>query len=191
VLGTLNLQVLGVESHACIACVQCTGTNAWPMYAGGTEACVDAVSLTGFSRMRALSTAHSATPSSASRPFDSTRDGFVLAEGAGARAPMNHTLTRLHACVVCVHLRLWPHAPRLIIQWGRMRGCLLLLQLAVTAAAPTCSPFRIPGMTMHMYQNPQARYRVLNILNIARIAAGLLQLVHIAFQCNLFDPHTG
>lgn len=53
------------------------------MHAGATEACVDAVSLAGFSRMRALSTGHNATPSTASRPFDRDRDGFVLAEGAG------------------------------------------------------------------------------------------------------------
>ena len=53
------------------------------MHAGATEACVDAVSLIGFSRMRALSTGHNATPESASRPFDHARDGFVLAEGAG------------------------------------------------------------------------------------------------------------
>lgn len=53
------------------------------MYVGATEACVDAVSLAGFARMRALSTSHNPTPSTASRPFDRERDGFVLAEGAG------------------------------------------------------------------------------------------------------------
>lgn len=53
------------------------------MNAGATDACVDAVSLAGFSRMRALSTAHNGTPETASRPFDRDRDGFVLAEGAG------------------------------------------------------------------------------------------------------------
>lgn len=53
------------------------------MVAGGTEACVDAVALAGFGRLRALSTAFNAAPAAASRPFDRRRDGFVLGEGAG------------------------------------------------------------------------------------------------------------
>ena len=37
----------------------------------------------GFNTMRALSHSFNETPEKASRPFDKTRDGFVLAEGAG------------------------------------------------------------------------------------------------------------
>jgi 3-oxoacyl-[acyl-carrier-protein] synthase II len=51
--------------------------------AGGSEAAVCLVGLATFSAMRALSTRND-DPLHASRPFDKTRDGFVLAEGAAA-----------------------------------------------------------------------------------------------------------
>ncbi|MGD1887850.1 MAG: beta-ketoacyl-ACP synthase II [Cohaesibacteraceae bacterium] len=50
--------------------------------AGGTEACVDRLALAGFNAARALSTENEA-PQSASRPYDRSRSGFVLSEGAG------------------------------------------------------------------------------------------------------------
>jgi 3-oxoacyl-[acyl-carrier-protein] synthase II len=49
--------------------------------AGGTEAAVTPLVVTGFDRLKALSR-HAADPSRASRPFDAERDGFVLGEGA-------------------------------------------------------------------------------------------------------------
>ena len=53
------------------------------MLVGGTEASVNELCVGGFSSMRALSTRND-DPKSASRPFDADRDGFVIAEGAGA-----------------------------------------------------------------------------------------------------------
>lgn len=53
------------------------------LQSGGTEACVDAVAIGSFSRMRALETRHNDSPSQASRPFDAARGGFVIGEGAG------------------------------------------------------------------------------------------------------------
>ena len=52
------------------------------MLAGGTEASVTGLTIAGFASMTALSTRND-TPETASRPFDATRDGFVLGEGAG------------------------------------------------------------------------------------------------------------
>jgi 3-oxoacyl-[acyl-carrier-protein] synthase II len=50
---------------------------------GGSEAAVSIAGIGGFNAMHALSTRNE-SPGTASRPFDATRDGFVLGEGAGA-----------------------------------------------------------------------------------------------------------
>ena len=52
------------------------------MVCGGTEASVGPIGMAGFARMRALSTKYNDSPSEASRPFDSKRDGFVMSEGS-------------------------------------------------------------------------------------------------------------
>ncbi|RMA66097.1 beta-ketoacyl-ACP synthase II [Ulvibacter antarcticus] len=50
---------------------------------GGSEAAITKAGVGGFNAMHALSTRNE-SPETASRPFDATRDGFVLGEGAGA-----------------------------------------------------------------------------------------------------------
>jgi beta-ketoacyl-acyl-carrier-protein synthase II len=52
------------------------------MITGGTEAAVTPLGIAGFDQMNALSRRND-DPAGASRPFDKTRDGFVLSEGAG------------------------------------------------------------------------------------------------------------
>ncbi len=49
---------------------------------GGAESSVTEMGIGGFNAMKALSTRND-EPETASRPFDSTRDGFVMGEGAG------------------------------------------------------------------------------------------------------------
>jgi 3-oxoacyl-[acyl-carrier-protein] synthase II len=50
--------------------------------AGGVDACVNELAISGFAQLRALSTSND-DPATASRPFDRSRNGFVIAEGAG------------------------------------------------------------------------------------------------------------
>ncbi|HTJ22156.1 MAG TPA: beta-ketoacyl-ACP synthase II [Gemmatimonadaceae bacterium] len=74
--------------------------------AGGTEAAICELGIGGFSAMKALSTQND-SPDTASRPFDLTRDGFVLGEGAGALVleSLSHAVARgarIHAEVLAV-----------------------------------------------------------------------------------------
>lgn len=51
------------------------------MICGGSEAAVTPMAIAGFANMKALSERND-SPETASRPFDATRDGFVMGEGA-------------------------------------------------------------------------------------------------------------
>ena len=53
------------------------------MVAGGAEAAICRIGIAGFNACKALSTDFNDTPTSASRPWDKKRDGFVMGEGAG------------------------------------------------------------------------------------------------------------
>lgn len=53
------------------------------MVAGGAEAAINRLGMSGFAALRALSTGFNDDPQKASRPFDKDRDGFVMGEGAG------------------------------------------------------------------------------------------------------------
>jgi 3-oxoacyl-[acyl-carrier-protein] synthase II len=56
---------------------------------GGSEAAINEPGIGGFNAMQALST-NNAEFKTASRPFDQTRDGFVMGEGAGALVVENY-----------------------------------------------------------------------------------------------------
>ena len=53
------------------------------MVTGGSEATICPIGIEGFTSCRALSTNFNDDPEKASRPFDESRDGFVMGEGAG------------------------------------------------------------------------------------------------------------
>lgn len=94
---------LGTTLASCAAGTQAVGEayfllqrgEAEVMIAGGTEANVTPLSMGSFCNMRALSTRNE-DPPGACRPFDSERDGFVLAEGAGVVVleTLEHALKR-------------------------------------------------------------------------------------------------
>ncbi|TET25789.1 MAG: beta-ketoacyl-[acyl-carrier-protein] synthase II, partial [Dehalococcoidia bacterium] len=64
------------------ACELVRQGDAQAMIAGGSEAIINAIGITAFSALRAISTRNDA-PQQASRPFDAQRDGFVISDGAG------------------------------------------------------------------------------------------------------------
>lgn len=95
---------LGAPVTACAAGIQAIGDAARLIRAneadiavcGGTEACMNIVSLGGFAAARSLSTGFNEMPEQASRPFDKSRDGFVMGEGAGILVieELDHALAR-------------------------------------------------------------------------------------------------
>lgn len=56
--------------------------DAHVMLAGGSESCIEPLAFAGFERSRSLITTCNESPRTASRPFDVTREGFVIGEGA-------------------------------------------------------------------------------------------------------------
>ncbi|MCO4744404.1 MAG: beta-ketoacyl-ACP synthase II [Proteobacteria bacterium] len=93
--GQLAIELNAQGPSLCIATACAVGNHsigeAWRaivlddvdvVVAGGTEASVSPLGLGGFMAMKALSRRND-DPARASRPFDVTRDGFVMGEGAG------------------------------------------------------------------------------------------------------------
>lgn len=81
---------IGAPVTACAASGQAIGDGmrliqtgeAEVVVCGGAEGSVDPISIGGFAAARALCTAYNDEPAKASRPFDQSRAGFVLSEGA-------------------------------------------------------------------------------------------------------------
>lgn len=93
--GYVSIQHGFKGPNSCVVTACSTGANAIgdayhvikrgdavAMVAGGSEAPINEIGMAGFCSMRAMTTRND-EPESASRPFDATRDGFVIAEGCG------------------------------------------------------------------------------------------------------------
>ncbi|HRI11558.1 MAG TPA: beta-ketoacyl-ACP synthase II [Verrucomicrobiota bacterium] len=95
-LFSLYYKLRGPNFATCSACATATHAigEAWAtikrgdavvMFAGGTEATVVPLGISGFAAMKAMSTRND-EPQKACRPFDRDRDGFVMGEGAAVVA---------------------------------------------------------------------------------------------------------
>jgi 3-oxoacyl-[acyl-carrier-protein] synthase II len=92
-LFSMYYKLRGPNVATCSACATSTHAvgEAWRtlkmgaadiMFAGGAEATIVPLGISGFCAMKAMSTRNE-EPKKASRPFDVARDGFVMGEGAG------------------------------------------------------------------------------------------------------------
>ena len=95
---------LGTITAACASGTQTIGDGAEiirrgiadVMFVGGTESGLFPIGIAAFSQMRAISTHFNDTPETASRPFDATRDGFVMGEGCAILVleSLDHAIAR-------------------------------------------------------------------------------------------------
>ena len=103
---SLELGTKGPLSSTCTACAAGSDAiasayhmirrgDAEVMFAGGSEAPISAIGVSGFAAARSLSRRND-DPTQASRPFDAGRDGFVIGEGAGCLVleDLEHALRR-------------------------------------------------------------------------------------------------
>jgi 3-oxoacyl-[acyl-carrier-protein] synthase II len=121
---------------------------------GGTDASISEIGLGGFGAMRALSTRND-SPETASRPFDATRDGFVMGEGAGAL--VLETLdgarargARIYAEVVGIGMSADAH--HLTAPHPEGEGARLSMQMALDTAG--LNPEDVDYLNMHGTSTP-------------------------------------
>jgi len=124
------------------------------MIAGGSEASINEIGIGGFNANRALSTRND-TPETASRPFDATRDGFVMGEGAGAllleelETALNRN-AKIYAEVVGVGLSADAH--HITAPHPEGLGAILAMEMALNNAG--ISPEMIDYINMHGTSTP-------------------------------------
>jgi 3-oxoacyl-[acyl-carrier-protein] synthase II len=124
------------------------------MVAGGTDASITEVGLGGFSNMKALSTRND-TPETASRPFDLDRDGFVMAEGAGALVleSLDHAEARgAHIYAEVVGLGMSADAHHISAPHPEGLGARLAMEMALRTAG--IDPTDVDYLNMHGTSTP-------------------------------------
>lgn len=124
------------------------------MIAGGSEAAISELGIGGFNASRALSTRND-SPETASRPFDATRDGFVMGEGGGAviLEDLEHALKR-NAKIYCeiVGAGLSADAHHITAPHPEGTGAILSMKMAIEQAG--IKPEEIDYVNMHGTATP-------------------------------------
>ncbi|HLT46402.1 MAG TPA: beta-ketoacyl-ACP synthase II [Rubricoccaceae bacterium] len=124
------------------------------MVCGGSEAAIVEIAVGGFAAMRALSTRND-SPETASRPFDATRDGFVMGEGGGAL--VLETLERAQArgariYAEMVGLGMSADAYHMTAPHPDGDGAVLAMQMALASAG--LAPEDVDYLNMHGTSTP-------------------------------------
>jgi 3-oxoacyl-[acyl-carrier-protein] synthase II len=124
------------------------------MITGGSEASISELGMGGFNASRALSTRND-SPETASRPFDATRDGFVMGEGGGALIleELEHALKR-NAKIYCeiVGAGLSADAHHITAPHPEGTGAVLSMKMAIEQAG--IKPQEIDYVNMHGTATP-------------------------------------
>ena len=106
------------------------------MIAGGSNSMIHPFGITGFNRLTTLSMRND-DPASASRPFDATRDGFVIGEGAGVviLETLEHAVNRGAAILAeVIGFGSTADAYRVTDQHPRSEGSIEAIRLALADA---------------------------------------------------------
>jgi len=121
---------------------------------GGSEASINEIGIGGFNASKALSTRND-SPQTASRPFDKTRDGFVIGEGGGSLIleELGHAKNRgakIYAEIIGIGLSADAH--HITAPHPEGAGAILAIEMAIQNAG--IKPEDIDYINMHGTSTP-------------------------------------
>lgn len=145
---------------------------------GGSEAVVTPSAVGGFNAMKALSERND-SPETASRPFDASRDGFVLGEGAGALMleELEHALNR-GARIYAEIVGGGATADAYHITAGHPEGLGVMLALEEAMREGNLAPGEVDYINLHATSTPVGDPAEANA--IVRMFGDHLQSLHVS-----------
>jgi 3-oxoacyl-[acyl-carrier-protein] synthase II len=133
---------------------------------GGSEAPLSPASFGGFSSMKAMS-ARNEDPQHASRPFDVDRDGFVMAEGAGALVLEDYEHAIKRGATIYAEVRgaaMTADAYHMTSTHPQGLGAAKAMQLALNEAGITIN--QLDYLNMHATSTPVGDLSETNAINV-------------------------